>query len=115
MLHSAEENEMNPRTELSTLHPAGTSYLDDDSKRALDNRLSRLEGHLRAVRTMLEEGRCADEILLQVAAVKAALSRFAAVLLEHELQSCMETCMSGTPDERLGKVTRVLATLLKQS
>jgi CsoR family transcriptional regulator, copper-sensing transcriptional repressor len=106
---------MNPSTELSTLHPAGLGYLDPASKRALGNRLARLEGHLRAVRAMVEEERCADEILLQVAAVKAALNRFSAVLLEHELESCMETCMSGSPGERLEKVTKVLATLLKQS
>jgi DNA-binding FrmR family transcriptional regulator len=106
---------MNPKTELATLHPAGTGYLDEDSKRALQNRLARLEGHLRAVGQMLDEERCADEILLQVAAVKAALNRFSAVLLEHELHSCMDTCMAGDPGERLEKVTKVLATLLKQS
>lgn len=106
---------MKPQTELSTLHPVGTGYLDDASKRALRNRLSRLEGHVRAVRQMLDDERCADEILLQVAAVKAALNRFSAVLLEHELQTCMDICMEGDQGERLGKVTRVLATLLKQT
>jgi DNA-binding FrmR family transcriptional regulator len=106
---------MTSKTDLSTLHPVSTSYLDDASKRALGNRLARLEGHLRSVRQMLEDGRCADEILLQVAAVKAALNRFSAVLLEHELRTCMDSCMAGDPGERLDKVTKVLATLLKQS
>ena len=106
---------MTSNPDLSTLHPVGTGYLDDGSKRALSNRLARLEGHLRAVRQMLDEGRCADEILLQVAAVKAALNRFSAVLLEHELNSCMDTCMDGDPGERLERVTKVLSTLLKQS
>ncbi len=106
---------MRRETELSTLHPVGIGYLDEASKRALRNRLSRLEGHLRAVGQMLDDGRCADEILLQVAAVKAALNRFSAVLLEHELQSCMDTCMEGDPGERLDRVTKVLATLLKQT
>ena len=111
----ARTTRMKRPTELSTLHPAGTGYLDESSKRVLRHRLSRLEGHLRAVGQMLEEGRCADEILLQTAAVKAALNRFASILLEHELRACMETCMSGEPEERLAKVTKVLATLLKQS
>lgn len=102
-------------SELSTLHPVGTDYLDTASKRALQNRLARIEGHLRAVRQMLDEERCADEILLQVAAVKAALNRFSAVLLEHELKDCVDTCMEGDPQTRLGRVTAVLATLLKQS
>jgi len=105
---------MTSKTDRSTLHPAGLGYLDEASKRALGNRLARLEGHLRPVHHMLDEGRCADEILLQVAAVKAALSRFSAVLIEHELQKCMDTCMQGTPDERLERVTKVLSTLLKQ-
>lgn len=106
---------MTPESELSSLHPVGIGYLDDASRRALRHRLSRLEGHLRAVKAMLEEGRCADEILLQTAAAKAGLTRFASVLLEHEPQSCVATCMEGDTEERLGGVTKVLATLLKQS
>ena len=93
----------------------GTSYLDAESKKALLNRLARLQGHAGAVRRMVEEERCADEILLQVAALKAALNKFSAVLIDHELKSCVETCMAGDSDERLERVTKVLSTLLKQS
>lgn len=106
---------MKQASELSTLHPVGTDYLDSASKRALQNRLARTEGHLRAVRQMLDDERCADDILLQVAAVKAALNRFSAVLLEHELKDCVDTCMEGDPQTRLDRVTAVLATLLKQT
>ena len=92
-----------------------TSYLDPDSKKALLNRLARLQGHVGAVGRMVEEERCADEILLQVAAVKAALNKFSAVLIDHELKSYVETCMTGDSDERLKRVTKVLSTLLGQS
>ncbi len=102
------------KVDLSALHPAGTGYLDESSKKALTNRLARLEGHVRAVSQMLEEERCVDEILLQVSAIKAALNRFSTVLLEHELQRCVETCMEGDEDERLARVTKALASLLKQ-
>ena len=91
------------------------SYLDDASQKALADRLARLEGHMRAVRRMLLERRCADEILLQVAAVKAALNKFSSSLLEHELKACLDSCMDGDAEERLGRVTKVLTTLLKQS
>ena len=90
-------------------------YLDDESVKALVNRLARIEGHIRAVRRMVDERRCADEILLQTAAVKAALNRFSSVLLEHELRGCMTSCMEGGSDDRLDRVTKVLATILKQS
>jgi len=102
------------QSKLRVVEDLGTGYLEEDAKKALLNRLARLEGHLRAVRRMLDEGRCADEILLQVSAVKAALNTFSAVLLEHELKSCVNSCMAGDEDERLDRVTKVMAALLKQ-
>ena len=90
-------------------------YLDDDAKKALTNRLARLEGHIRFLRGMVETQRCADEILLQTAAVKAAINQFSAALLDHELKACMNSCMEGGVNERLDKVTKVLSMLLKQS
>jgi DNA-binding FrmR family transcriptional regulator len=90
-------------------------YLAPEDQAGLVNRLARLEGHVRAIRQMVVERRCADEILLQVAAVKAGVNAFAAELLEHELRDCVASCMAGTPDERLAKVSKSLAALLKRS
>ena len=92
-----------------------TAYLDPAEQKALADRLARIEGHVRSIRQMVVDRRCADEILLQVAAVKAAVNKFSAALLAHELRACVDSCMSGDPDERLGRVTKVVATLLKQS
>ncbi len=94
---------------------AATAYLGTDVQSSLANRLARLEGHIRSIREMVLDRRCADEILLQVAAVKAAINAFAAVLVEHELEDCMNTCMAGSADDRLARVTKSLATLLKRS
>jgi len=102
------------KNSLSSPKSKGT-YLDKNSQKALANRLARIEGHLHGVREMLLEHRCVDEILLQVAAVKAALNKFAALLIEQELKSCMNSCMKGGFDERIEKVTKVLAILLKNS
>ncbi len=90
-------------------------YLDEQSAKSLRDRLSRIEGHVRSLRAMVDEHRCADEILLQVAAVKAALNQVSSQILDHELTACMYSCMEGNADDRLSKVTRVLSTLLKQS
>lgn len=92
-----------------------TKYLDAAAQKALANRLARLEGHVRSIRQMIVDRRCADEILLQVAAVKAALNRFSATLLDHELKACVDSCMNGRADDRLERVTKILGTLLKQT
>jgi len=94
---------------------AGTEYLDPAEQKALADRLARLEGHVRAIRQMVVDRRCADEILLQVAAVKAAMNRFAALMVQQEMTDCVQSCMPGEDDERLEKVLKVVGTLLKQT
>ncbi len=68
-------------------------YLDAVSSKALVDRVGRREGHLRSTRQMVLDHRYADEILLQVAAVKAALNQFSSQILDQELKACMESCM----------------------
>ena len=106
---------MAPQKKPKTTASTDTTYLDPAEQKALADRLARIEGHIRAIRQMVVDRRCADEILLQVAAVKAAVNKFSAVLLEYELKACVDSCMTGDPDERLDRVTKVVATLLKQS
>ena len=52
-------------------------------------RLSRLEGHVRAINRMLEEGRDCQSLLLQVSAVKSALNQVTIKLLEGYVEGCM--------------------------
>jgi DNA-binding FrmR family transcriptional regulator len=90
-------------------------YLTPEAQKALADRLARAEGHLRSVRQMVLDHRCADEILVQLGAVKAALNQTAAGLIEQELRTCATTCMDGDADARVSRVTKALATVLKAS
>lgn len=53
------------------------------------NRLSRIEGHIRAVKRMLEEGKPYPDVLIQLAAVKSAVQKTAQVVLEDHIESCL--------------------------
>lgn len=90
-------------------------YLTPEAQKALADRLARAEGHVRSIRQMVVDHRCADEILIQIAAVKAALNQTAASLIDSEMRSCVNTCMDGSDDERLERVTKALAAVLKSS
>jgi DNA-binding FrmR family transcriptional regulator len=92
-----------------------TEYLTPQAQKALADRLARAEGHLRSIRQMVVDHRCADEILMQLAAVKAALNQTAASLIDSEMRACVDTCMGGPSDDRLARVTRALAAVLKSS
>lgn len=90
-------------------------YLTPEAQKALADRLARAEGHIRSVRQMVIDHRCADDILLQIAAVKAALNQVAAGVIETEMRACVNSCMTGDADDRLGRVAKALATVLKSS
>ncbi len=90
-----------------------TSYLDEAAKKGLVNRLSRVEGQIRALKDMVREERCADEILIQAAASRGALGQFIARLLESHLTDCALTCMEGNKKEVMQRVSRAITAALK--
>lgn len=52
-------------------------------------RLSKIEGHIRGIKKMLEEGQPCDQILIQMSAVKSALIKATKVLLEDHFDHCL--------------------------
>jgi CsoR family transcriptional regulator, copper-sensing transcriptional repressor len=90
-------------------------YLTAEAQKGLADRLARIEGHVRSIRQMVVDHRCADEVLIQIAAVKAALNQTAASLIDSEMRACVNTCMGGSTDDRLERVTRALSAVLKSS
>ncbi|HXF69607.1 MAG TPA: metal-sensing transcriptional repressor [Thermoflexus sp.] len=67
-------------------------YLTPEQERALDARLARIEGHLAAVRRMLAEHQDCNSLLVQLAAIKAALNQAIIVLLESHMDACIIAC-----------------------
>lgn len=59
------------------------------SLRQLINRLSRIEGHIRGVKTMVSESRPCPEVLVQIAAIRGALDRVARLILDEHLSECV--------------------------
>jgi len=57
--------------------------------KAVLNRLSRAIGHLESVKRMVEDGRDCTEVLIQLAAVRSALSGTARVILKDHLEHCV--------------------------
>ncbi len=64
-------------------------YIAEDLESDLQDRLSRIEGHVRGLKRMLAEHRDCDEILTQVAGVKAAVTQVAILLLQGHLETCV--------------------------
>lgn len=63
--------------------------LSDTAAHALGNRLRRLEGQARGVRRLIEERAAIDDVLTQVAAMRAAMNAIGLALLAENLAGCI--------------------------
>jgi DNA-binding FrmR family transcriptional regulator len=62
---------------------------DEQSLRRIINRLSRIEGHIRGIKMMVQENRPCPDVLVQIAAIRGALDRVARIILDEHLSECV--------------------------
>ena len=78
------------------------------------NRLSRIEGHVRSIKEMVDSGRDCSEILIQIAAVQSALQQTGKLILEEHLERCItEAVQDGDEKEPLDKFKDALAKFIR--
>jgi DNA-binding FrmR family transcriptional regulator len=70
----------------------------DNSKRDTLARLSRIEGQVRGVAKMIEEGRSSLEVLQQLASVQASLRGVSKAILRNHLECCCSAPSTKTDD-----------------
>ncbi|MBN3959550.1 metal-sensitive transcriptional regulator [Nostoc sp. NMS8] len=61
----------------------------EESLRRIVNRLSRIEGHVRGIKAMVQQSTPCPDVLLQIAAVRGALDRVARIVLDEHLTECI--------------------------
>ena len=80
----------------------------EEEKKALINRLSRIEGQIRGIKQMLADDKYCVDILTQTSATTSALNSFAKEILESHIRSCViEGVKSGDND----KVEELISTI----
>ncbi|MER3433904.1 MAG: hypothetical protein C4288_10835 [Leptolyngbya sp. ERB_1_1] len=72
-----------------THDPVHPHVHSEESVRRVINRLSRIEGHIRGIKTMVQSDRPCPDVLIQVAAVRGALDRVARMILDEHLSQCV--------------------------
>ena len=86
--------------------------LKRDNKPNLLNRLRRIEGQVRGLARMIEEDRYCIDVLTQLQAVRAALTRVETEMLKGHLDHCIESAIvSGDQNEQRQKASELIALL----
>ncbi|MCL1475684.1 metal-sensing transcriptional repressor [Argonema antarcticum] len=88
--HSGDRDDHHKHVDLS--HEKGSRHPhvhSEESLRRIVNRLSRIEGHIRGIKSMVQESRACPDVLVQIAAVRGALDRVARMILDEHLTECI--------------------------
>lgn len=79
----------------------------------LIHRLNRIEGQVRGIKGMVEKDAYCTDILVQVAAVNAALNSFNRVLLENHIKTCVIRDIKEGKEETVDELLVTLKKLMK--
>ena len=73
----------------------------DEETTKIVNRLKSIEGHVRGVEKMVEDGSYCIDIVNQISAIQSALHKVNALVLDRHLHTCVTTAIRGDDaDER---------------
>ena len=79
------------------------------------NRISRAEGHLKKVKSMLEESAYCPDVIHQSQAVQAALKKVDEIVLQNHLHSCVLDDIKGTRAKREKMIEEIVDVFKKQN
>ena len=97
-----------------TLAATKNTYLDPDVEVELQNRLSRIEGHVRGIKRMLANQESCEKLLVQLSAVRSAINQTTSRLLENHMETCVADCVrDGRGEKALRELRRALGQVVK--
>ncbi len=94
-------------------HCHKTKSRSTDEKKALMNRLSRIEGQIRGIKGMVEKDAYCPDILVQAAAVTSAMNAFNKELLSRHIKTCVADDIRKGSDETIDELTALIQRLMK--
>ena len=85
----------------------------EEKRKKLIHRLNRIEGQIRGIRGMVEKDAYCADILIQSAAVNAAVNSFNKELLASHIRGCVARDIRDGKDEVIDELVATLQKLMK--
>ena len=90
-----------------------TKERTEEEVKKLLNRLSRIEGQIRGIRGLVEKNAYCTDILVQSAAVSAAMNAFNRDLLANHIRTCVVTDIRDGKEDVIDELVLTLQKLMK--
>ena len=85
----------------------------EEERKKLINRLSRIEGQIRGIKNMVESDSYCNDILIQSAAVTAAMNAFNRELIASHMKTCVARDLREGNDDVIEELAQTLQKLMK--
>ena len=72
-------------------------------------RLKTIEGHIRGIEKMVENGEYCIDVIRQIQAVQSALNKVTTIVLDNHLNSCVITAIRGEDPQERERVLKEVA------
>lgn len=90
-----------------------THHHEHTQTKAVINRLSRAIGHLESVRRMVESGQDCSDVLIQLAAVKAAINNTGKIILKDHIEHCLVNAAEHGDKESIERLNKAIEQFIK--
>ncbi|ABK61193.1 MULTISPECIES: metal-sensitive transcriptional regulator [Clostridium] len=85
-----------------------------DKKRDIQIRLRKIQGQVKGIENMIESENCCKDILVQVAAVRAALNKVGAIIIQEYTKKCFANSENSKVNElELDELVKTLSIFMK--
>ncbi|MBU5590964.1 metal-sensitive transcriptional regulator [Clostridium sp. MSJ-4] len=84
-----------------------------DLKKDIIVRLRRIEGQVKGIQNMVDREVCCKDMLVQIAAVRAAINKVGGLMLENYAINCMDLEESSENNEKIEELVSTLLMFLK--
>jgi DNA-binding FrmR family transcriptional regulator len=89
--------------------------IDSKTEQNIAARLKRIEGQIRGIQKMIDEGRYCVDVVMQITAAESALHGVAEIVLKNHLQTCVRTAFrsedGGECQEKVDELMKVYGKL----
>lgn len=89
-----------------------TTLRTEEERKKLIHRLNRIEGQIRGIKKMVERNAYCPDILIQSAAVNAAINSFNKNLISNHLRNCVSRDLQAGKTEVIDELAAVLQKLM---
>lgn len=95
-------------------HKHSYSHTHDPAEvKAISNRLAKAIGHLESVKRMVEDGRDCSDVLIQLAAVKAAINNTGKEILKQHVSHCIVEAVEEGDSEAIEELNDAIDKFIK--